>query len=146
GTDEAGRPGAVAQRLLDVLDRDRNVLEIERARFLAGRGTDAPRPFREIIGGMQVPDRLVPVALVDEVVPVRNLVVDRTTGRPVTIGHPAIHAARGLLGDLRLRHRQHELAKMPDPVGGRLILRLLTLDLEKSGYLTHVLPISARNR
>ena len=81
----------------------------------ARRRADAAGDLREIVGRVQVARRLFPVAGVDEVVPVRDLVVDRAAGRrvrdgvgAVTIRHAAIHAARGLLADVLLRKRQNE--------------------------------------
>ena len=129
--------GLVGKRLLDGLDGDRNVLEVERASFLARRRADAAGEFREIVGRVEVADRIVPVAIVDEVVPVRDLVVDRAAGRSMAIGHAAIHAARRLLLDLLVRHRQRELAEMPDAVRRRLVLVHLPVDLEKACYLAH---------
>ena len=130
--------GLVGQRLLDGLDGDRNVLEVQRAGFLARRRTDAAGELREIVGRMQVADRVVPVLVVDEVVPVRNLVVDGAARRPMAIGHAAIHAARSLFLDLLVRHRQREFAEMPDAVRSRLVLVHLPVDLEKTCYLAHV--------
>src|SRR5690606_31192934 len=125
GPDITCRNRPVSQRLLDILDRDRNIFEVERARLFARRGTDPPGPFRKIIGRMQVTDRLVPVAPVYQIVPVGNLVMYRAAGRSMAIGHAAIHAACGLLGHFRLGHRQYEFPEVPDPVRCRLILRLL---------------------
>ena len=130
--------GLVGDRLLDRLDGDRNVLEVQRAGFLAGRRADAAGEFREIVGRVQVADRVVPVAIVDEVVPVRDLVVDRAAGRAMAERHAAIHAARGLFLDLLVRHRQREFAEMPDAVGRRLVLVHLPVDLEKTCYLAHI--------
>ena len=138
GTDITGLIGLVGQCLFNRLDRDRDVLEVQRAGFLAGRRADAAGEFRKIVGRVQVADRRVPVAIVDEIVPVRDLVVDRTARRAVAEGNAAIHAARGLLLDFRLRHRQREFAKMPDTIGCRLVLVHLPVDLEKTCYLAHV--------
>ena len=110
GPDVARLVGLVGDRLLDRLDGDRDVLEVQRAGFLAGRRADAAGQFREIVGRVQVADRVVPVAIVDEVVPVRDLVVDRAAGRAVAERDAAIHAARGLFLDLLVRHRQREFA------------------------------------
>src|SRR5690606_8046254 len=145
GSDVARLIGLVGQRLLDRLDGDRNILEIERAGFLAGSRTDPSCEFRKIIGRMQIADRVVPVALVDEVVPVGNLVVNRATSRAMAIGHAAIHAARRLLLDLLVRHRQRELPKMPDAVGSRLVLVYLPVDFEKTRYLAHIILRSLRS-
>src|SRR5581483_6845128 len=113
---------------------------------------------------VQVARRLVPVAAIDEVVPVRDLVVDRAAGRrigddvgAVAIGHAAIHAARGLLAHRRFRKRQHEFVPMLHALRDRLVVAVLTFDLEKAGDLAHTysaaciaaafsLAISARAR
>jgi hypothetical protein len=87
---------------------------------------------------MQVADRLFPIAVVDQIVPVRDLVVDRTPRRPMAIGNAAIHAARRLLGDFLVAHPDGELAEVANPVRRRLILRRLPIDFEKTGYLAHV--------
>ncbi len=73
-----------------------------------GAGQTRPVTSGKIVGRMQVARRLVPVAGVDEVVPIGDLVVDRAARRAGrdragahAIGHAAIHAARGL-GDVIL--------------------------------------------
>ncbi|ESY72501.1 hypothetical protein X743_16470 [Mesorhizobium sp. LNHC252B00] len=86
---------------------------------------------------MQVADRVVPVSIIDEVVPVGDLVVDRTAGRPMAERNAAIHAARGLFLDLLVRHRQREFTEMPDAVGGRLVLVYLPVYFKKACYLAH---------
>ena len=75
------RDGAVGDRAFDRLDGDRVVVDVERAGRLARRRADAAGHFREIVGRVQVARGLLPVAAIDEVVPVRNLVVDRAAGR-----------------------------------------------------------------
>ena len=127
----------VGNRLFDRLDGDRDVLDVERAGLLAGRRADAAGPFREIVGGVEVADRAFPVAAVDEVVPVGNLVVHRAAVRPVTERHAAIHAARGLFLDFLVRHRERELPEMTDAIRGRLILVHLPVDLEETCHLAH---------
>src|SRR5690606_31947383 len=89
--------GLVRNRLLDRLDRDRNVFQVERASFLAWRWADPAGPFRKIVGGVEVADRAVPVVAIDEIVPVRDLVVHRAAGGTVTEGNAAVHASGGLL-------------------------------------------------
>ena len=49
GPDIARLIGLVGDRLLDRLDRDGNVLEVQGAGFLAGRGADAAGEFRELL-------------------------------------------------------------------------------------------------
>src|SRR5690606_34495460 len=72
-----------------------------------------------------------------EVVPVRDLVVDRTARVAMAERNAAIHAARGLIHHPTLGKGDGELAKMADAIGGRLIAGLFALDLEKASYLTH---------
>src|SRR5690606_20691735 len=89
--DPAFSPALVDDRAFDRLDGDGHVLDVQRAARLAGGGADAAGELREVVGGVKVPERLQPFAAIDEVVPVRDLVVHRTAG--VTVGHAAIHAA-----------------------------------------------------
>ena len=75
-----------------------HVDDVERAGGLARRRADAAGHLGEVVGGVEVARRLLPVGVIDEVVPVRDLVVDRAA--LVAIGDAAIHAAGGLLGHL----------------------------------------------
>src|ERR1700755_3133885 len=93
---------------------------------------------------MQVARRFRPMAAIDQIVPVRNLVVYRAArGRAgdaalaVTVGHAAIHAARGLRADILIRQRQHELVPMLDAFRDRLIVAVFAFDFQKPGDLTH---------
>ena len=142
GHDPALLPALVGDRLLDRLDRHRHVLEVERAGFLAGRGADAAGEFREVVGGVEVAQRILPAAGIDQLVPVRNLVMDRATGRPVAERDAAIHAARRLLLDVALLKRKRELAEMPDAVAGELILLLLPVEFEKARDLAHAVSLA----
>ena len=144
GLHPAHLPRLVGDGLLDGLDGDRHVFEIQRAGFLARGGADAAGEFREIVGGVQVARRLLPVVLVDEVVPVGDLVVDRAAGGAMAEGNAAIHAARGLVGHLAVRQGQGELTEMPNAVGSGLILLLPPVDLKKPGDLSHTHSSGAR--
>ena len=75
------------------------VVDVERAGGLARRRAHAARHLGEVVGGVQVERRRLPLVAVDEVVPVRDLVVDRAA--VVAVGDAAVHAARRL----RLRPR-----------------------------------------
>ena len=130
-------PGLVGDRLLDGLDGDRDVLEVQRAGLFAGRRADAAGELGEVVGRMQVARGLLPVAGIDEVVPVRNLVMHRAAGRAMAIGYAAVHAARGLACHLLLGQGQGEFPEVPDTVGRRLVLLVLPVDLEKACDLTH---------
>ena len=109
-----------------------------------GAGQTRPVTSGKVVGRVQVARGLFPVAGVDEVVPVRDLVVDRAAGRragdgvgAVAIGHAAIHAARGLLAQFLLRQRQHELVPMPDALLDRLVVPVVPLELEEARDLAH---------
>ena len=109
-----------------------------------GAGQTRPVNSGKLLVECRLRARLVPVAAIDEVVPVRDLVVDRAAGRlpvmrlgAVAIRNAAIHAARRLLAQLVLRQRQDELAIVLDALRDRLVVAVLALDLEKAGDLAH---------
>ena len=73
--DPALVPRAVDDRDLDLLDRDRVALaDLQHARRLARRGAQLAGELREVVGRVQLDDRLAPAVAVDEVVPVRDQV------------------------------------------------------------------------
>src|SRR5690606_9642493 len=102
---------------------------------LARGGADAAGELGEVVGGVKVPERLQPFAAIDEVVPVRDLVVHRTAG--VTVGHAAIHAARRLFARGLVAQRDDELAIRLQPLVDRLVVAVATIDLEKACDLAH---------
>src|SRR5262249_37069777 len=130
----AVRPGAIDDGAFDRLDGDGVVVDVERAGGLARGRADAPGELRKIVGRVQVARGFFPVALVDEVVEVGDLVVDRAAGDArlrragaVAIGNAAIHAARGLVARLFLRERDDELVEMPHALGDRGVLAVAPL-------------------
>src|SRR5262249_60030794 len=116
----AALEGAVGDRAFDRLDGDGVVRDVERAGGFARRRADATGDLGEIVSGVEVARSLLPVAAIDEVVPVRDLIVDRTAG--VAVGNAAIHAARRLFLVLLLRQRAHEFAPMLDALLDRLLV------------------------
>src|SRR5690606_15403712 len=78
-----------------------------------------------------------PVAVEDEVIPVRDLVMHRTAGIAVAERDAAIHAACRLIDNAAFRHWNGELAEMANTIGGRLIAGLFALDFEKACDFTH---------
>src|SRR4029077_19983198 len=76
-----------------------------------------------------------PVGVIDEVVPVRDLVVDRAA--LVTIGNAAIHASGRLLDRVRVAEREQELSVVTNTVGRRLVAPVLAFDLEEARDLSH---------
>src|SRR6201999_1352059 len=137
-------PGAVDDGAFDGLDGDRVVVDVQRAGRLARRGTDTAGELREIVGRVQVARGLFPVALIDEVVEVGDLVVDRAARRArrhrpgaVAIGNAAIHAARGLVARLFLRKRNDEFVVVLHALGDRRVLAVVALDFQKTRDLAH---------
>ena len=144
GMDPALGERAVDDRALDRLDRDGRVLDVQRAGRLAGRGTDAAGELREIVGREKVARRLLPLAAIGEIVPVRDLVVDRAS--VVAIGDAAIHAARRLIARRFLAQRNHEFAIMANPVGGGRVAPIRAIDFQKACHLAHTLPSPLTHR
>ena len=91
GDDPALLEAAIDDRVLDLLDHHRVVVDREHARRFARRRADQPGELGEIVGGVQLLARLLPVVAADEVVPVRDQVAERA-GR-VAERHAAVHAA-----------------------------------------------------
>src|SRR5215831_5803983 len=136
--DPALTPTAIDDCAFDRLDRDRVVVDVQGAGRLARCGTDAAGKFRKIVGRVQNPECCLPLVAVDEIVPVRDQIVDRAA--LVTERDAAIHAARRLLTVLRLRQRLDELLPAAAADIRLIIASVLALDLEKSGGLTHPQP------
>ncbi len=104
GDDPAFLPAVVDDGALDVLDGDRRLVDAEHARAFARRGADAAGELGKIVGLVQAFQRLVPEAAINQIVPLRDQVVDRAAGghaadqrAGVAEGDAAIHAARALL-------------------------------------------------
>ena len=140
GPHPAFRKGLVSDGAFDGLDGDGNVDDVEGAGGLAGGRTDASRHFWEIVGGMEVLRGLLPIGVVDEVVPVRDLIVYRAV--LMTIGNAAIHAAGSLTRHLGVADRDQELTIVTDAVRRRLVGPVLAVDLEEARYLAHLNPSS----
>src|SRR5262245_13682885 len=83
---------------LDTLDRHRVVIDPEHARALARRRAETAGPLREVVRRVQAVERLTPVVLVDQVIPVRDDVPERTA--LVAERDAAVHAPRGLLREV----------------------------------------------
>ena len=143
-TQPAILPSAVGDRAFDGLDGHRVVVDVQRAGGFARRRTDAAGDLREIVGRVQVARGFFPAALIDQIVPVRDLVVDRTAGRAgrdragaVAIGHAAIHAARGLIARFFLAERDHKFLERLHALGHRLVSTVVAIEFQKTGNLAH---------
>ena len=138
--DPAFRPAAVDDRAFDRLDRHRVVVDVEGARRLARRRADAAGEFREIVGRVQRDEGLAPLVAIDQVVPVRDQIVDRAA--VMAKRNAAIHAARGLGAQRRLRQGMHELPPAFLARRRLLIAAVGALDLQEPGRLAHQAPLN----
>ena len=81
-------------------------------------------------------------AAIDQIVPVRDLVVHRTA--VMAIGNAAVHAARRLIARRLLAQRQNEFAVMANAVRGRRVPPVGAIDFKKPRDLAHnVLALAA---
>src|SRR5258708_2250145 len=130
--------------LFDLLDGHRGLIDSEHAGGFAGRGANASRKFREIIGRVQLPDCVLPASPIDQVVPVRDDVVYRASG--VAERNTAIHAARALITQFRLRKVLINLKPIVKSFRYRAAGRQLASMLHESGGLTHAAPAAPQPR
>src|SRR5204863_3933204 len=122
--------GAVDDRLLDLLDRDRVVVDVEHARRLARRRADPARELGKVVGCVKRVDGVAPAVAVHQVVPVRDQVAERAAR--MAERDAAVHAARALVLELCLREQYDELLEVLDPLGDWALLRFDPLDLQVS--------------
>ena len=139
GMNPALVPGAIDDAALDELDGDGRLIDAQHAGGLAGRGADAAGELGEVVGGVEAADGGFPAAVVDQVVPVGNEVVDRAAG--VAEGNAAIHAARALLALLLLGEWLVDFEPVLKPVFDLAAGGLFALNLQKSCDLTHAAPL-----
>ncbi len=139
GHDPALVPRVVDDRVLDLLDRHRVALaDLQHARGLARRRAQAPGELGEVVGGVQLADRVLPAVAVDEVVPVGDEVAQRAA--VVAEGHAALHAARALGRELLVgaaRRRTPCRCARPDALDRVVVRDPDPLDLQEASELAH---------
>ena len=133
--DPAFFPAAIDDGAFDAFDRHRLIGDVERAAGLARGGADTAGKFGEIVRRMKDFQRVLPVAFIDEMVPVRDDIVHRAA--IMAVRDAAIHATRGLVFQPFLAVRNHEFAIMLQPLFGIVIAAILALDFEKACLFTH---------
>src|SRR5262249_5135499 len=137
---------------LDALDCHRLLIDAEDTRPFARRRADTAGEFRKIVRLVQALDGFFPQAVVNEIVPLRNEVIDGTAGRHafeqgsrMAEWHTAIHAPRALLG----KHRLIGVLMKFEPIVNALPRlpghRQLAREFEKSGWLAHIVTFVAAN-
>ena len=127
---------ALDDRDLDRLDRDRVVVDAEHARALARRRAEPAGELGKVVRRVQAVDRRVPPIAIDEIVPVGNQVAERAA--LVTERDAAVHAARGLAFEHRLRVRQVHLLPVVDPLRDRPRRMLLALNFDEPCRFAHI--------
>ena len=135
--DPAFGEAAVDDRVLDVLDRDGGIGDAEHARAFARRGAGAARELREVVGLVQALERVVPAALIDQVVPLGDQVVDWAAVIRLAERHAAIHAARALVAQMVFGRLAEDLAKIAQALASVPIRDTLLGILHKAGRLAH---------
>ena len=136
GADPGFFPAAVGDGLFDAFDGDWVVVDTEDAGGLARRGADASGDFGEVIGGVELAQGVLPAAVIDEVVPVGNDVVERATG--VAERDAAVHATRALCFEDRLIGGEVDLAVVVNALIDRTAFKALAGVLFETGYFTHL--------
>ena len=111
---------------------------------LAQGGAHPAGKLREAVGGHQAVERKLPLAVVHQIVPLRDEVVQRTAGghaadhhARLTEGHAAVHAAGGLRLLLLPREPDVELVKIFKALQRRNVRAGLARIIHKSCCLTH---------
>ncbi len=138
-------PTAFDDCMFNRLDRHGAFDEVQRAGGLARGGADAAGELREVVGRMQVAAGFSPVVVINEIVPVGDLVVDGAA--VVAIRNAAIHAAGRLIAQGFFPERYDEFLVVADTVGRRQVLAILTVDFQEAGCLSHcftLLPLLLR--
>ena len=138
--DPALVPGALDDLDLDLLDRDRVLVDAEHARRLTRRRAQPAGELGEVVGRVQPVDGLAPVVAVHEVVPVGDDVPERAA--VVAERDAAVHAATGLGAELVLVERLVHLLPVAQAHGDGTPRGRLPLPPQESGGLTHGTPPS----
>ena len=135
GHDPALVEAARDDRQLDLLDRHRVVVDVEHAGRLAGRRADQPGELGEVVRRVQVGERLLPAVVVDEVVPVRDLVAERAA--LLAEGHAAVHAAPALLAQHAILRQREVLPVVPHALARVALLEADPLQAQEAAWIAH---------
>ena len=131
---------AVCYCAFDRFNRHRLVVDVQSARGFAWRWANAARDFWEVIGRVQVLRRLFPVAAIDEIVPIGDLVIDGAAR--MAKRNAAIHTAARLLFEVALWQRHHKFVIVLHALFDRLVLAVGAVEFQKSCRLAHVVSCS----
>jgi hypothetical protein len=95
GLNPAFVPGALDDAAFNELDGNGGLIDAQHAGGFAGSGADAAGELGEVVGRVEAANGALPAAVVDQVVPVGDQVIDGAAG--VAKGYTAIHATGALL-------------------------------------------------
>ena len=131
--------GLVDDLDLDLLDGDRILVDAQDTGRLTGCGAQTTGELREVVGRVQTLDGVVPVVLVNQVVPLGNQVSERAT--VVAERNSAVHATAGLglegfLRELLVDLFPVEQAQRHRPANRKFARRVL----QEAAWITHELP------
>jgi hypothetical protein len=138
--DPAFGPGTIDDLNLDLLDRDWILIDSDNTCCLTWGRAKPSGELREIIGRVQLIDRITPTIPENKIVPIRNQIAERTA--VVAERNTAIHAPACLFTNLGDRKILVDLTPITKPDWNLTPARKLTLMLEKSCYITHDVPLS----
>src|SRR6185437_3808199 len=136
--DPALGPSAFDDVLLDVLDRDRGLINPQHSSRFARRRTNASGELGEVVRRVKLAQRFLPAPAVHEVVPVGNEVVHRTSR--VAERHAAIHAARALRTQLVLGEILVDLEPVVHALRDWTPRGRFPIEFFKPSGLTHAAP------
>ena len=138
--DPAFGEAAVDDRVLDVLDRHRRIGDAQHARAFARGRAGAAGELGKVVRLVQPIERVLPAALVDQVVPLGNEIVDRAARFALAKRHAAIHAARTLRAQVQLGRRGEDFQEILRPLQRIAIRHRLPLEFFKACGFAHELP------
>src|SRR5713101_8087703 len=138
GMDPALNKPALHDIFFDLLDRDRRLVDPQHTRGFARRWTNPAGEFREVVGRVQLANCLFPTPVINQIVPIRNQVVDRTSC--LAKRHAAVHAARTLGSKILFRKILIDLEPVIDALSNWTSRSKLTRIFQEPRVLTHVAP------
>ena len=135
-------PALVNNRAFNRFDSDWLIGQIQRTGRLTRGRTNSAGEFGKVIRAMEDFDGFAPVALVNQIVPVRNDVVDRAS--VMAIRDTTIHATRPLFLEFVFGQGNNEFLVILDPVSDQAIASILTRNFHETGRFAHLLLTSMR--
>ena len=128
-------PCAVNDRVFNRFDTHRIVIHVDYACSFARCGADTAGEFREIIGTVQDFDCILPIISENQLIEIRNDVVDWAT--TVAKRRAAVHATGRLCFGLLRGQSDHKFSVMLQAIRNRFVSLFDTLKLHEAGNFSH---------